>query len=72
MKARRSSLSAFASINFENPSGHFYVIAEDAIRLEVASSPLYGTLEVDSRWGCVYTPIRYEITPVKTAALAAV
>jgi lipopolysaccharide transport system ATP-binding protein len=60
------------SINFENPSGHYYVIAEDAIQIEVASSPLYGTLEVDSRWGCVYTPIRYEITPVKTAALAAV
>lgn len=60
------------SINFENPSGHFYVMAEDAIRLEVASSMLYGTVEVDSRWGCVYTPIRYEITPVRTAALAGV
>ena len=58
------------SINFENPSGHCYVMAEDAIRLEVASTPLYGTVDVDSRWGCVYTQIRYEITPVKTAALA--
>ena len=55
---------------FENPGGHFYVMAEDAIRLEVASSPLYGTVEVDSRWGCVYTQIRYEITPVKTATPA--
>ena len=60
------------SINFENPTGHFYIKAEDAIHLEVASSPLYGTLELDSRWGCVYTPIRYEITPVQSAALAEV
>lgn len=60
------------SINFENPSGHFYVMAEDAIRLEVASSPLYGTLQIDSRWGCVYTPISYEITPVSTAEPVAV
>jgi lipopolysaccharide transport system ATP-binding protein len=60
------------SINFGNPSGHYYVIAEDAIHVEVASSPLYGTIQIDSRWGCVYTPIQYEITPVKTAALAGV
>lgn len=52
------------SISFESPLGHQYVTAEDAIRLEVAQSPLYGTLQLDSRWGCVYTPIQYEITPV--------
>lgn len=58
------------SINFENPSGHFYVMAEDAIQLDVASSPLYGTIDVDSRWGCVFTPIRYEVTPVAVPASA--
>lgn len=57
------------SLHFANPQGHNYATAEDAIRFEVAQSPLYGTRDLDSRWGCVYTPISYEVTPVETEGL---
>src|SRR5262245_47180860 len=44
-----------ATVWVMNPNGHIYARAEDAIVFEIAQSPLYGTCQVDHRWGCVFT-----------------
>ena len=33
--------------------------AEDAIRFEIGESQIYGTSQVDQRWGCVYSDIAF-------------
>jgi lipopolysaccharide transport system ATP-binding protein len=41
-----------------NPQGHIYMMTHaDAISFEIGQSPLYGTRDVDLRWGCVYTGV---------------
>src|SRR4029077_9755304 len=49
----------FASIWVMNPNGHIYAQADDAIRFEIGQGDLYGTREIDHRWGCVYTNIDF-------------
>jgi len=50
-----------ASFWVMNPQGHIYAMAENAIGFEIGQSPLYGTREVDHRWGCVYTGIEFSL-----------
>ncbi len=51
------------SFELINPQGHIYLIADEAIYLEIGQRPLYGTRELDHRWGCVFTPVSYRVTP---------
>jgi lipopolysaccharide transport system ATP-binding protein len=44
-----------------NPQGHIYAMAENAIVFEIGQSFLYGTSQLDHRWGCVYTEIDYTL-----------
>jgi lipopolysaccharide transport system ATP-binding protein len=50
-----------------SPQGHIYVMAEDAIAFEIGQSTLYGTREIDYRYGCVYTDVNFSWTPVRSA-----
>jgi hypothetical protein len=45
-----------------NPQGHIYLWVEDAILFEIGQSPIYGTSQIDYRWGCVYTKIEFAST----------
>jgi lipopolysaccharide transport system ATP-binding protein len=47
----------------EGPQGHLYAHVEDAIRFEIGETPLYGTSQVDQRWGCVYSDIEFSARP---------
>jgi lipopolysaccharide transport system ATP-binding protein len=38
---------------------HIYAAVDEAIGIEIGQSGLYGTQEIDHRWGCVYVPIDY-------------
>jgi lipopolysaccharide transport system ATP-binding protein len=44
-----------------NSYGHIYAQAEQAIRFKISQAPLYGTREIDDRWGCVYSDIAFSI-----------
>jgi lipopolysaccharide transport system ATP-binding protein len=48
-----------ASFWVMNPQGHIYAMAESAIAFEIGQAPLYGTRQVDHRWGCVYTRVDF-------------
>jgi lipopolysaccharide transport system ATP-binding protein len=48
-----------ADIWFVGPQGHVYAHAEDAIRFEIGETQIYGTSQVDQRWGCVYSDIEF-------------
>ena len=48
-----------ASFWVMNPQGHIYVMAKNAITFEIGQSPIYGTREIDHRWGCVYTNVQF-------------
>jgi lipopolysaccharide transport system ATP-binding protein len=48
-----------ASFWVMNPQGHIYALGENAIRFELAQSPLYGNCQIDHRWGCVYTDVEF-------------
>jgi lipopolysaccharide transport system ATP-binding protein len=50
-----------ASFWIMNPQGHIFAMAKDAIAFEISEVPLYGTCQVDHRWGCVYSDIRFSI-----------
>lgn len=45
------------------PQGNVYAHVEDAIRFEIGETSLYGTSQVDQRWGCVYSDIEFSATP---------
>ena len=42
-----------------SPQSHLYAHAEDAIRFEIGETQIYGTSQVDQRWGCVYSDIAF-------------
>jgi lipopolysaccharide transport system ATP-binding protein len=46
-----------------SPECHIYVRAEDCIVFEIARVPIYGTSDVDHRWGCVYSDIEFGVEP---------
>jgi lipopolysaccharide transport system ATP-binding protein len=48
-----------ANIWVMSPQGHIYVNAENAILFELAQTALYGTSQLDYRWGCVYTKVDF-------------
>jgi lipopolysaccharide transport system ATP-binding protein len=50
-----------ASFWIMNPTGHIYVMAQDAMIFEIAQSPIYGTSYVDYRWGCVFTDVDFSL-----------
>jgi len=52
-----------ASFWVMNPQGHIYAMAEDAIRFEIGQSPIYGTRQIDHRWGVVYTRVEFSPNP---------
>ncbi len=47
-----------------SPQSHLYAHVEDAIRFEIGETPLYGTSQVDQRWGCVFSDIAFLPRPV--------
>ncbi len=42
-----------------SPQGHMYAMIEDGIVFEIDQSPIYGTSQVDYRWGCVYAQVDF-------------
>lgn len=46
-----------------SPEYHIYVRADDCIVFEIARVPIYGTSDVDHRWGCVYSDIEFAVEP---------
>jgi lipopolysaccharide transport system ATP-binding protein len=50
-----------ASFWVMNPQGHIYVMSERSIAFKVAQAPLYGTCQVDRRWGCVYSDVEFSV-----------
>jgi lipopolysaccharide transport system ATP-binding protein len=44
-----------------SPEYHTYVRAEDCIVFEIARVPIYGSSDVDHRWGCVYSDIEFSV-----------
>lgn len=44
-----------------NPQNHIYAMAEQAITFELGQTPLYGTNQVDHRWGSVYSKVSFEL-----------
>jgi len=55
-----------ASFWVMNPQGHIHAMAENSIAFELAQTPLYGTSQVDRRWGCVYSDVEFSVTPLAT------
>jgi hypothetical protein len=49
-----------------NPQGHIYAMAENSIAFELAQTALYGTSQVDHRWGCVYSDVEFSVAPTAT------
>jgi lipopolysaccharide transport system ATP-binding protein len=47
------------TLHLVNPQNHVYAMADESIRFEIEQSPLYGTRNLDHRWGCVFTPVSY-------------
>jgi lipopolysaccharide transport system ATP-binding protein len=56
-----------ASFWVMNPHSHIYAMAEDAISFEIGQGAVYGTREIDHRWGCVYTKVDFEWEPQQNA-----
>jgi lipopolysaccharide transport system ATP-binding protein len=55
-----------ASFWVMNPQGHMYAMAENSIAFELAQTALYGTSQVDHRWGCVYSDVEFSVAPTAT------
>jgi lipopolysaccharide transport system ATP-binding protein len=55
-----------ASFWVMNPQGHIHVMAENSIAFEIAQTALYGTSQVDQRWGCVYSEVEFSVAPTAT------
>jgi lipopolysaccharide transport system ATP-binding protein len=51
-----------ASFWVMTPQGHIFAMAENAVAFEIGRVPLYGTSDVDHRWGCVYSDIEFTAT----------
>lgn len=49
-----------ASFYLSNSESHVYASVEEQIIFEIIQTPLYGSRELDFRWGCVYVPTVYE------------
>ena len=52
-----------ASFWVMNPQGHIHAMAENSIAFEIAQTALYGTSQVDQRWGCVYSDVEFSVAP---------
>jgi len=55
-----------ASFWVMNPQGHMHAMAENSIAFELAQTALYGTSQVDHRWGCVYSDVEFSVAPLGT------
>ena len=55
-----------ASFWVMNPQGHIHAMAENSIAFELAQTALYGTSQVDHRWGCVYSDVEFSVAPTAT------
>jgi lipopolysaccharide transport system ATP-binding protein len=51
----------FASFWIMSPQGHIYINAEKSISFNIVQTAVYGTCEIDDRWGSVYLPIDFII-----------
>jgi len=58
-----------ASFWVMSPQWHIYAAADAALSFEIGQSGLYGTKEIDHRWGCVYVPIDYSWAPQRVEVL---
>jgi hypothetical protein len=38
-------------------------MVENSIAFEIAQAPIYGTLAIDHRWGCVYSDVEFSLEP---------
>lgn len=47
------------------PQGQLHAHVEDAIRFEIGETQIYGTSQVDQRWGCVYSDIQFLPRPAE-------
>jgi lipopolysaccharide transport system ATP-binding protein len=54
-------ISNFLIMNLQE---HIYIRAESCIAFEIAPAPIYGTREVDHRWGCVYSELEFSVEPL--------
>jgi lipopolysaccharide transport system ATP-binding protein len=50
-----------ASFWIMNPQAHIHAMAEDAIRIEIGQGSIYGTRQIDHRWGVVYTEVDFSL-----------
>jgi hypothetical protein len=50
-----------ASFWVMNPQGHIYAMTENSIVFQIAQTRLYGTREIDHRWGCVYSEVDFSL-----------
>jgi lipopolysaccharide transport system ATP-binding protein len=55
-----------ASIWIMSPQGHIYALADNAIRFEIGQSQIYGTQQIDHRWGVVFTKVEFLINDCTT------
>jgi lipopolysaccharide transport system ATP-binding protein len=51
-----------ASFWVMNPQEHIYVMTENSIVFEISQAPIYGTCQVDHRWGCVFSDVRFSVS----------
>jgi lipopolysaccharide transport system ATP-binding protein len=52
-----------ASFWVMSPQGHIHAMAENSIVFEIAHAVLYGTSQVDHKWGCVYSDVDFSVQP---------
>jgi lipopolysaccharide transport system ATP-binding protein len=57
-----------ASFWVMNPQTHIYAMSENGIAFEIAQVPLYGTSQIDHRWGVVYSDVEFSAMPVAVPA----
>jgi lipopolysaccharide transport system ATP-binding protein len=51
----------YANFWVMNPQGHLFAYAIEQIHFELGQKALYGTSEIDHRWGSVYTDIDFSL-----------
>jgi len=53
-----------ASFWVRNAQKHIHALTENSIVFQIAQTPLYGTCNVDHRWGCVYTDVHFAVNTI--------
>jgi lipopolysaccharide transport system ATP-binding protein len=56
------------TLSLQDPGGHVYARVEHGIAFDIGQSPLYGTTQLDRRFGCVYTQV--EVTTASGGSAA--